>query len=324
MNRIVIAFFAVVTSLALCRAETFKAATEYPATTLPGEGLTRFARLVSERSGGALTVETLFEGPQGLRSKSMVEAVRDGRLDIADAFGGSIGSLDTRLQLASLPFLATSAEAAWRLYQSALPSYRHAFVQLGQKLLYTTPWPPSGIWSAGQLASVSDLRALSIRTYDAAGTGVFRAAGAEAFELSFADTMPRLADRTLNAVLSSGDGGAGRKLWQFLPYFCEIGYAIPLSFTTISLKAYDALAPEMKALIEKAAADNEEAQWAALATRSERNFATMRDNGVTINKPSGEMARELARAAESTLKAWETAAGAEAGDILRRYRDGAR
>jgi len=46
--------------------------------------------------------------------------------------------------------------------------------------------------------------------------------------LSFADTMPKLVDGSINAVLSSGDGDAGRELWQFLPYFSEITYALPI------------------------------------------------------------------------------------------------
>jgi hypothetical protein len=39
--------------------------------------------------------------------------------------------------------------------------------------------------------------------------------GAKATLISFADTMPKLVDGSINAVLSSGDGGIGRKLWDF-------------------------------------------------------------------------------------------------------------
>jgi len=45
----------------------------------------------------------------------------------------------------------------------------------------------------------------------------------------------------IDAVLSSGDGGAGRKLWDHLPHFSEINYAIPLSFTTVNLDKWKAL-----------------------------------------------------------------------------------
>ena len=53
--------------------------------------------------------------------------------------------------------------------------------------------------------------------------------------------MPKLADGSLNAVLSSGDGGAGRKLWEYLPYFSEITYSLPLSVASVNKAAYDGL-----------------------------------------------------------------------------------
>ena len=69
-----------------------------------------------------------------------------------------------------------------------------------------------------------------MRTYDAAGTAVLRAAGAAPAQLSFAD-----------AVLSSGDGGAGARLWEVLPHFTALDYASPLSLAFCGMAALDAL-----------------------------------------------------------------------------------
>ena len=117
---------------------------------------------------------------------------------------------------------------------SGLPTSARRFLDValrkkGLRLLYLTPWPPSGIWSKAPLKSPSDLSALSICTYDRISSEVFASVGAKATTISFADTMPRLVDGSINAVLSSGDGGIGRKLWEFLPYFSEITYSLPLS-----------------------------------------------------------------------------------------------
>ena len=46
--------------------------------------------------------------------------------------------------------------------------------------------------------------------------------------------MPKLVDGSLNAVLSSGDGGAARQLWRHLRYFADIHYAVPLSGVLVS------------------------------------------------------------------------------------------
>ena len=64
--------------------------------------------------------------------------------------------------------------------------------------------------------------------------------------------MPKLADGSLNAVLSSGDGGAGRKLWEYLPYFSEITYSLPLSVASVNQAAYDGLSTDTRAAVDAA------------------------------------------------------------------------
>jgi hypothetical protein len=39
--------------------------------------------------------------------------------------------------------------------------------------------------------------------------------------------VPRLRAGELDAVLSSGDGGAGARLWEVLPHFTALDYASP-------------------------------------------------------------------------------------------------
>ena len=98
---------------------------------------------------------------------------------------------------------------------------------------------------------------MNIRAYDATSQDVLRKAGAQAQNISFADAMPRIASGEVNAVLSSGDGGAG-KLWEHLPHFAEINYAMPVSVATMNLQAYQSLDARAHRAIDQAAAQTEE------------------------------------------------------------------
>lgn len=300
--------------------QVWRAATEYPATAMPGEGLARFAQLVGEATGGRLVVEPGYDGPDGLKSATIPAAVEAGKIAVGDAFGGALSGLDPIFQLSSLPFLATSLEQARALRDAARPRYEAAFARLGQILVYTTPWPPSGLWTRRPVTTSAELRGLAIRTYDATSTTVLRDAGAAPVELSFGDTMPRLKDGSLNAVLSSGDGGAGRRLWEYLPHFTAINYAMPLSFTTVSRAALEALDPATRGAVLEAGRKTEALQWQALETRTARNEAVMRASGVTIQPPQPDLEAALADAAKRTNAAWEATAGADAAAILTAYR----
>ena len=295
----------------------WRMATEYPASAMPGEGLATFAEEVKTRTAGAIEVMPSFDASAGVKSAQMPAAVKEGRLEGGDAFGGALGAVDPLFLLSSLPFVATSVESARRLAELARADYARAFEAQGQHLLYVTPWPPTGLWSRNPVATLADLRALSARTYDETSTEVMHAAGAQATSLSFADAMPRLKDGSVNAVLSSGDGGAGRKLWDYLPNFTAIGYAMPLSFTTINAAAYAALPGALRAAVDAAAQATEQQQWARLGTRLEENAARMRANGVTIQaSPAAAVQQALREAGAGAVTAWRARVGSERAGVL--------
>lgn len=292
-------------------------ATEYPATSMSGEGLRLFAETVARESAGRITVQPSFDA--NLKSADMPAAVREGRVSAADAFAGGLGRLDALFLLSSLPFLAATNDDARRLYAAARAAYAKRLAQEGQILLFATPWPPSGLWAKKPIITPADLTGLAIRTYDATGARVFTAAGAVPSTLSFAETMPKLADGSIAAVLSSGDGGAGRRLWDHLRHFTEINYAVPLSLATLNAGQYAALPPELHAAVDRAAAATEIRQWQLLETRLAENYARMAANGVTITKTdavTSDLRTLLARSAGDAIDAWKAQVGPEHAGLL--------
>jgi len=293
------------------------AATEYPAGAMPAEGLVRLAEAAKP-----LAITPAFDAPGGVRSAAMPRAVAEGRFAIGDAFAGALGAADPVFLLSSLPFLATSAAEAKRLLGAARPAYQEALGKLGVTLLHVTPWPPTGIWSRRPIATPADLRGLKLRTYDATGTETLRAVGAEAEMLSFQAVATRLADGSLDAVLSSGDGGAGRRLWEHLPHFTEIGYAMPVSLAFGDPARLRTLTEDQRAGLERAATRTEAGLWTLLETRNAANQQRMRENGVTIAQPGAALLAALKEAGAAAVKAWEEKAGATGSEILAAYRSG--
>jgi TRAP-type C4-dicarboxylate transport system substrate-binding protein len=217
----------------------------------------------------------------------------------------------------------TSIADAKRLADLARPFLAAALQGKGQRLLYLTPWPPSGIWSKAPLKTPSDLSSLAIRTYDKTSNDVLSRAGATATLISNADTMPKLADGSINAVLSSGDGGFGRKLWEFLPYFSEITYSLPLSVATVNQTVYDGLSLNLRDAVDIAGSQTETALWLALSTRLQENHQRMRANGVTIDvSPPPAVIAALKDAASSAQRAWCTRSGPICPQILDAFRAG--
>ncbi|MBR0684142.1 signal peptidase [Roseomonas eburnea] len=312
-RRLLLAAPALAALPARAQAAGWTVATEYPATSIPGEGVTHFAAIATAR-GVPVTAAT--DGPGGYRSAAALTALAEGRFAAVDAFAGALNAVDPLFLLSSLPFLTASHADAARLRDLARPHYVAALGKHGATLLWTTPWPPSGLWTRQPVRTPADLRGLRVRTYDATGTEVLRAAGAIAEVLSFGEVDARLEAGTLDAVLSSGDGGAGRRLWRWLPNFTELNYAWPVSLAFASGARLAALAPAQREAVLQAGAETEARQWQAIIGRLEANHRVMRENQVGIHRPDAALQVALRDASKASTEAWKARAGEAGRSIL--------
>lgn len=296
---------------------SWRMTTEYPQNNISGIGLTTFADRVAARTNGFVTVANAFDNELKISSGEMPRAAMDGRIAGGDAFAGALSGLDPVLGLSTLPFVVQSVDLARATNARARPLYEKAFAARGLKLLYLTIWPATGLWSDHALAGADDLPKLNLRAYDANSSAVMRAAGANAQFLPMDKALAGLKDHQLNAFLTSGDGGAGRKLWDFLPHFTAINYAMPVSIAFVRSEDFAALPEPMQREVLAAAAETEQRQYALLAHRTAENYARMRENGVSIVEPAPQsLIAALRSAASGTITAWEAQAGPDAAAIV--------
>jgi TRAP-type C4-dicarboxylate transport system substrate-binding protein len=305
---------------AVAQTITWQMANEYPATSIHGEGDQFFARELRERSGGRIVITHSFDASLGYRSKDLLQAVARGTVIVGDMYIGALGDVHPIFLLPSLPFLAVTPEQARLLTDVARPEYERVLARQNQKLLYPSPWPPAGIWAKKPVTSMEALRGLRIRTPDANGTATFRAAGAQPAQISFADALPRLKSGEIDAVLSSGDGGAGQRLWEYLNHFTAINYSMTMSMVTMNLDAWNGLNPELKQAALGAAHATSERQWAEIRNRVAVNYDRMRANGVGITPEApAEFLEALGKAGRVTIDEWRTKAGPTGQEILDDY-----
>ncbi|MCR6480881.1 TRAP transporter substrate-binding protein [Variovorax sp. ZS18.2.2] len=297
---------------------TWVAGSEYPATTMPGVGLDTFGKRLAEHSKGALQIKPHYDHPLG--AIAMLGAVTAGEVQVGDVHGGPLGEVEPVFNLVSLPFVTSSATDTRCLQSVTRQTYASAFEAKGVHLLYSTPWPATGLWSAWAVDTMSDLKRLRVRTYDATSAALMGSLGVYAVNVPFGEAMPRIKSGDITAVMSSGDGGAGRRLWEHLPHFTDLNYAAPLSFTVVNKTAYDKLPQALKSAVDRAAADTETALWDVMRDRAQANRRAMASNGVIVHAVAApEIRRELQEAGGSVIENWKTQAGPAGAAMLADY-----
>jgi TRAP-type transport system periplasmic protein len=323
--RIALALTAVIALLAT-RADsaqpiTSAMADEYPATSIQGEADARFGREVSQRTGGRIAIAHQYDASSGFRSREMVDAIGRGAVPIGNIYMGALGGVDPVFLLPSLPFLATTPEQGQTLAAVARPAYERVLAKHNQILLFQSPWPPAGIWANKPVDSAEALRGLRIRTADANGVLAFRAAGAVPVAVSFADALPQLKSGQLDAVLSSGDGGAGARLMETPRHFTAIEYAVTMSMVTINSDVWRGLDGSTQQAVRQAAAETEAQQWEAMKTRVAENYARMRAAGVGLTTElSIDYQQSLRKAGRAAVDDWLRQMGPAGAQILDAYR----
>jgi len=284
---------------------------------LPGEGATAFANDVAKLSNGEIVITVHHAGALGFKNKDHLNAVRDGVLPLAQSLAGTFSGQEPVFLLSSLPFVARSLEEAKTLYDVARPAYEAALARNGQVLLYSSPFPPTGIWAKKSLTSAADLSGLKIRTFDVNGTMMFKDLGAAPLQVSFSDVVPQLSTGNLDAVLTSADGGRSLKFWEFLQYFNNVGYAFPLNITAVGKDAFEALTPAQQKSVKDASAMAEERDWKAVTNWEAKNFAELASHKVEIVATFPEDFFEaLGKAREPVVKDWLDKTGEMGRKIL--------
>ncbi|GAA6178535.1 TRAP transporter substrate-binding protein [Sulfitobacter pacificus] len=296
---------------------TLNLANEYQDTTFAAVADKYFIEKVQELTGGTVKIDYFPGGSLGFKSADHFDATADGAIEIADTFIGRLAGIDPVFSLPSMPFLATDKSKALTLEAVLRPEYDRAFGAANQIYLFTTPWPPSGVWTKEPLTSPEDLKGLKIRVADVPSMQTFKNAGANPLEISWGDVVPQLSAGAIDAVVSSAEGGTNIKLGEFLPHYTAVDYVIPANVVHMNKDAFDALSEDEQAAVMQAASDTSTFIWAKLEERLSNTYDDLAELKVNVNRDADPALMDaLSKASSVALEQWKAKMGENSEAIL--------
>lgn len=275
------------------------------------KGSLKFAELVRERSRGAVEIQ-IFPAAQLGNEKDLIEQVRNGviemtitgspMLSIFDGWG-AIGAF-------SMPYVFKGETDAAQL-ANILKVARGA---IGREIS-TTGVKTSGMraldmaWWAGMqhlatrakpVKRVDDIKGLKIRTPD---TPIYRAAlsalGAAVTPMAWSEVYTALQLGVVDGMANTPDLIYNAKLHEVQKYLALSSHLAQIQVVLINEKFYQALQPELRAILDKAAVDSGDYQN-DLAVKGNREYLEkLKTGGMTITPVN------LAEFAEKTKNAWK-------------------
>lgn len=262
-------------------------------------GAIKFAKLVEQYTNGEVKI-TVHPG-SSLVGGNPLKAVKDGSVAMTDMFipftsgGGKI------FGISALPFVVSSYDEAFKLYEIAKPAYEKVAKKWNQKFLYIVSWPPTGLYTNKKVEKLRDLKGIKARTYDKNSANFIAQAGGSAVALPWGDVYSALQTGMVDSVVTSSASGKDGKFWEVLKNFTKINYAFPLQGVTINLDYYNSLTKAQQNAMLKAASEIEKAQWEASKKEDEDALALLKENKMQVNEASSELKKELNVVAKKML-----------------------
>ena len=320
-RNIFLALVALVFSASLANAgEKWDMALAYGAGNFHSANATEFAKNVTDKSGGKLTIVT-HPGGSLFKGGEIFRAVRTGQAPIGERFMSALGKEDPLLEVDSQPFLATNYGAAMRLYKASKPEIVKGLDSKGLVFLYAVPWPAQGLYSKKEINSVADLKGLKFRAYNTATIRIAELTGMAPTKIEAAEISQAFSTGAVESMITSPTTGKNKKIWENgVGYFYDIAAWFPKNMVIVNKDAWNKLDEATQTLIMSEAAIAEKKGWDLSKKGNRDDKKALADAGMKVGKVNPALKKHFESVGATMSKEWADRAGSRGQAVLAAYK----
>lgn len=302
------------------------AATEWDMPTPYGDrtfhtvNISEFADDVREATDGELDI-TVHSNGSLIGHAEIKNSVRRGIVPIGELIMSRLANENPIYEVDSVPYLATSYDDAWTLWEASRDIIAEELEGQGLRLLFSVPWPPQGIYTNDALESGDDLRNLSMRAYNTSSERIAQLTGAVPTQVEVPDIPTAFSTGRVEAMITSPATGADTKAWDYLSHFNHAQLWLPKNMVIVSESAFSRLDEATREAVLEAAAEAEQRGWEMSRQETEDALAVLEENGIEVSEPSDALSESLRSVGETMTSEWVERAGAQGQTILDAYEE---
>ena len=300
--------------------EKWDMALAYGAGNFHSANATEFAKNVTEKSGGKLTIVT-HPGGSLFKGGEIFRAVRTGQAPIGERFMSALGKEDPLLEVDSQPFLATTYGAAMRLYKASKPEIVKGLDSKGLVFLYAVPWPAQGLYSKKEINSVADLKGLKFRAYNSATIRIAELTGMAPTKIEAAEISQAFSTGAVESMITSPTTGKNKKIWENgVGYFYDIAAWFPKNMVIVNKDAWNKLDSATQKLIMSEAAVAEKKGWELSKKGNVADKKALADAGMKVGKVNSALEKHFQKVGATMADEWKAKAGSRGASVLAAYK----
>ncbi|MBD9195977.1 MAG: TRAP transporter substrate-binding protein [Clostridiales bacterium] len=217
--------------------------------------LLEFARLLDEKSGGAITL-TVYSGGQMGSEKEGIEGVQMGNIDFAICSTASLSSFTDTNAVWDLPYLATNIEEGRKAISS--DAAQGLLDSLSNVSIKGLSYWENGIYAIGSttpIRSMADVQGMRIRAIDSAlQADVYSSFGANPVVLAWGDIYTSIQQGVIDAISSTTIVNMHNSNFEEVaPYITTTNHGYSPAPLLMSQTLWDSLPSDIQAIVQEAA-----------------------------------------------------------------------
>ena len=301
-------------------AEKWDMALAYGAGNFHSANATEFAKNVTEKSNGKLTIFT-HPGGSLFKGGEIFRAVRTGQAQIGERFMSALGKEDPLLEVDSQPFLATSYSDAMKLYKASKPGIVKGLDEKGLIFLYAVPWPAQGLYSKKAINSIDDLKGLKFRAYNSATIRIAELTGMAPTKIEAAEISQAFSTGAVESMITSPTTGKNSKIWENgVGYFYDIAAWFPKNMIIVNKDSWNKLDDATKKLVMSEAAIAEKKGWDLSKKGNVADKKALSDAGMKVGKVNSALQKHFQKVGATMSEEWKKKAGSRGASVLAAYK----
>ena len=245
----------------------------------------RFAELVSEKTGGDVSIEVFHGGVLGSQPDAL-EQVQLGAIDVGNFNLGPIGPIVKEANLVSLPFIFRDVDHMFRVMYG--PAGDRVAAAMGEAGILPIAWFDAGARSfynnTGPINSPDDVAGMKIRVMNNdLFTGMVNAMGGNGTPMAFAEVYQSLSTGVVDGAENNLPSFESVGHFEVAGFYSLSEHLIIPECICVNTAKFNALSDDMQAAVTEAAVEAAEFQRELWAAQTEASKVAVQAAGVQIN-----------------------------------------
>jgi TRAP-type C4-dicarboxylate transport system substrate-binding protein len=169
------------------------------------------------------------------------------------------------------------------------------------------------------VTSTAQLQGVNFRAYNTATERLAQLMGAVPTTVEAGDIPTAFSTSRIAAMITSPSTGVSSQAWDFVGHYIDTQAWLPKNMVFVNTRAFEALPEDQQDAVFEAAAEAELRGWEMSVAETETKIATLKENGMQVHQPSGQLAAQLREIGATMTEEWKKSAGPEGALILDSY-----